>query len=274
MCFSSDDSAERLFSNCPVLEDLVISSYFGEHDDCKLIVSSSTLKRLTIKSVSNEDYNSFEIVINAPNLVYLKYTGCEANSHVFVNVQSLTEAYINFQIYLSEQDYFCPASGLLTGIRNVQTLCLPCSTLHYFKGLSVPIPLFRNLTNLRITHRMPFGFSGLPNLLAQCHCLELLVLELSTGYDPDKRFLWDPYPWNELKESGAICLSFGLKTLEVLSFVGGEHQMEMVKYFLGSARVLENLKIQMKASEEEQLRITEELSMLPKVSQKCRVTFV
>ncbi|GKV22703.1 hypothetical protein SLEP1_g32550 [Rubroshorea leprosula] len=275
--FSNDESAERLISNCPVLEDLFFRSYFRGDGICKLSVSNSTLKRLTIKSVAYFlQYSSLEIVIDAPNLVYFRYSGCEANSHVFVNVQSLAGAYIYFQRYFDDSSYLHSATDLLTGISNIRTLCLSCSTLFHFKDTDVPIPLFRNLTSLRISYCLPLGMQGLPNLLARCDFLEILVLELYTDHQPviDELPFWDPDPWYELKESEPSCLLFGLKTIEVVSFVGDEDQMKMVGYFLESATVLENMKIQIQANLGEQFMITEELLMLPKVSEKCRVIII
>ncbi|GKV22701.1 hypothetical protein SLEP1_g32549 [Rubroshorea leprosula] len=274
MCFSSDDSAERLFSNCPVLEDLVIISYMGRSGKGKLIVSNSTLKRLTIESVNWRNHSSFEIVIDAPNLVYFKYAGCEENSHLLLNMQSLAEANIDFQPNVLDQNNVHSASALTRGISNIHTLHLTSTTLFCFEELGVPIPLFPNLTNLRISFREPFlGFPGLQNFLAQSHRLEILVLELRSGDDIDEPLKWNPDPWYELKDSGASCL-LSLKTIEIRSFEGSEDEVKMVEYFLENARVLEKLEIQIWAEIERRFLISKQLLALPRASQKCRVIIV
>ncbi|GKV34415.1 hypothetical protein SLEP1_g42789 [Rubroshorea leprosula] len=61
--FSNDDSAESLLSNCLVLEHL--DSKF-EYENCKFIVSRSTLKILALDCMYYEGwFRSFEIMINA-----------------------------------------------------------------------------------------------------------------------------------------------------------------------------------------------------------------
>ncbi|GLT86313.1 hypothetical protein SLE2022_044580 [Rubroshorea leprosula] len=265
--FCNDDSAERLFSNCPVLEDLEIRSLLVKDGKCNLTVPNSTLKRLTIVSLLLNWDQSFDIVIDAPNLVYLKYNGCDQNSHVFVNVQSLSAADINFWESLCPQSNPHSASDLMRGICNVETLCLTSIALCSFEKLRVPIPLFINLTHLRISQSgCIFSFLGLPNFLAQSCCLETLVLEMYAH----EALKWNPNPWYELRESGASCL-LCLKTIEVRSFVGAEDEVKMVEYFLESARVLEQLKIQIKAKPADQSKIADALRSLPRVSQKCRV---
>lgn len=65
-----------------------------------------------------------------------------------------------------------------------------------------------------------------------------------------------------------------LKAIEIFSFEGDEDHMKMVEYLLKSARVLENLTVHISAENEKQLKITEELMILPRVLEKCQVMIV
>ncbi|GLU17760.1 hypothetical protein SLE2022_341160 [Rubroshorea leprosula] len=269
--FLNVDSSERLFLNCPILEDLVVQSYY-EWDDykCKIHVSSPTLKRLTMEFMCVlGGFSSYDVVINAPNLVYLKYVGCEVNSHAFVNVQSLTEAYIDFEEFLGySSHYLHSATDVMKGISNIQTLHISGETLVDLQAARVPIPLLQNMTILRIFRcDETYGLKGLPYFLTYCDALETLVLE-----EPPCK--WNPDTWYLLEASGDNCLLLRLKAIEIFSFEGDEDCMKMVEYFLKSARVLENLTIHISAENEKRLKITKELMILPRVSEKCQVMIV
>ena len=71
------------------------------------------------------------------------------------------------------------------------------------------------------------------------------------------------------------CLLSHLKEVEMCSFRGEKDQMELIKYFLKSGRVLEKLIIYMNVEvETEELKITKELLKLPRGSSKCQVQII
>ncbi|GKV34441.1 hypothetical protein SLEP1_g42816 [Rubroshorea leprosula] len=260
--FSNVDSWNRLFSNCPVLEDLYFS-FTGGH--CKLSVFHPKLKRLTLLCVATDWlYGGIEIVITAPSLVYLACTVNDADSIIFVNIQCLVKANIEFSRLIGNKErYTRVATDLMGGISNIQTLWITGFTLSILKLLSVPIPVFHKMTHLTIF----FGESyvnKLPYLLERCESLETLVLQ--------NKCYWDLAAWSLLEASKISCFSSCLKTIKILSFNGYADEMEIVKFFLNSARVLGSMEIHIHANYEALPEIIERLLMLPRVSKECNVT--
>ncbi|GKV27061.1 hypothetical protein SLEP1_g36269 [Rubroshorea leprosula] len=266
--FSNDNSAESLLSNCPILEHLF---YMFRDKDCKFFVSHPTLKSLSLDCMCKEGRSiNFEIAINAPSLVFLKYNVQDVNSHNFVNVQSLTEADIGF--YHKEVDhlrYTNVATDLLKGISKVQKLAISVATLEDLLNFGIPIPVLHNLSHLTLFDcNDDHDSSILLRLLARCESLETLVFKVF----PDK---WNLDALYSLGESRISCLLSRLKTIEIEEFgetVFGEidNQMELVKYLMSEAKVLESVKVQIAwGPYEAQLRIANKLSTLPRASKTC-----
>ncbi|GKV34423.1 hypothetical protein SLEP1_g42797 [Rubroshorea leprosula] len=269
----SDDCCKRLFSNCPVLEDLKCS--FKE-SNWKFIVCNPTLKRLTITSTEYHDGRS-EIVVNTPGLDYLELSVWDVYSCTFLNVQALAKANIHF-LYNEWEDYdktyINALANLMKAISNIQTLRISGSTLYEFSCIDIPIPRFNNVTHLTIASCKECGFPELQYILACCESLETLVLEDGLGCQ------WDSgegtISWSSSQEEDEfIRLSFCMKKIVFLWFEGSEVEIELAKYFLQSAEVLESMEIHIKAGYQDQLEITkEELQRLPRASNECIVDIV
>ncbi|GLT65913.1 hypothetical protein SLA2020_383130 [Shorea laevis] len=101
MFYEDDDFGEWFSFGCLALEDLVFQGTFLGFE-CKLNVSNASLKRLTISTVTSNFDGSVQIIINAPNLVNLNYSVYECNYNVFINLPSITKAWINFQYVHTE----------------------------------------------------------------------------------------------------------------------------------------------------------------------------
>lgn len=74
MIYGDDLSMHRLFSSCPLLEDLEICRQ-GWDGTRITSISIPTLKRLSIFISCFDDYNQgyeFKTVVDAPNLEYLE----------------------------------------------------------------------------------------------------------------------------------------------------------------------------------------------------------
>lgn len=119
--FAGDDSLDRLLSSCPVLEDFIFRFDRGLY---RVVVSSPTLRRLTLHTYGNGLDNDglvnqgCQIVVDAPSLVYLEYNIFDAQSHEFVNIESLEKACIDFALLEGDQyDYFSAVRDVLVGIR-------------------------------------------------------------------------------------------------------------------------------------------------------------
>ncbi|GLT37809.1 hypothetical protein SLA2020_121020 [Shorea laevis] len=258
----SDDCHKRLFSNCPVLEDLKCS--FKE-SNWKFVVCNPTLKRLTITSSENLDGRS-EIVVDAPGLDYLELSVWDVYSCTFLNVQALTKANVRFlcdEWDSQDETYKNAVANLMKAISNIQTFHICNSTLFEFNYIGIPIPKFNNITHLTIASYEVWGFPELQYILAACTSLETLVLKDTFEYE-----------WHPGEEVEINCLSFCMKKIVILWFEGSEVEIELAKYFLRSAKVLASMEIHIKGGYQDQLEITKELLRLPRASNRCIVDIV
>ncbi|XVF03934.1 hypothetical protein REPUB_Repub05bG0036200 [Reevesia pubescens] len=271
--FPDDDSIQRLFSSCSVLEELVV-------DRCVLNVSSPTLKRLTI-ACSEGDYEHYEILIDAPSLVYFKWHCSLPKRFLLKNLNSLAKACIDCGKLFRSYEFFIAhntaATDLFNGIRNIQSLHLYGSfDDKLFLEEGSIIPKFPKLTYLNLDGCFYVGWERvLPHLLPCFPCLEALVFKVNFHHQflsnasilalPSNRF--PSFLWSQLK------------TLKILSFEGKKNELQMVEYFLKNAKVLENFMVQTiarrkKMPEKWRSKITKTLLNLPKVSEKCKVSVV
>ena len=120
--FSDDDSVKRLFSSCTALEELVVQNCNFEY--MNISFSNSTLKILTISYYPGVYEHVNVVLINAPSLVYFKYFHFISKYHLFIDIHSLVEAYIDFGPVLNSMFYDSGTTDLIRGISHVQTLHL------------------------------------------------------------------------------------------------------------------------------------------------------
>ncbi|GKV15691.1 hypothetical protein SLEP1_g26456 [Rubroshorea leprosula] len=213
---------------CPVLEDLILDDCCARYDCLKFEVSKPTVKRLIIRNMRYEGVNPVipQIVINAPSLVYFSFSESELHPLVFVDMQSLCEAVIDFYFWFDSANYAAAINDLLAGITSVWSLQISIHTLECLQDCKAPIPLWSNMTRLKIfgwTQR--YHFACLQYFLSRSYCLETLIIE----------------------------------TIEILSFQEEEACMKMVEYFLSNAKVLEEMTIHIVAKKEQQLKSAKEL---------------
>lgn len=263
--FSDIDALNRIISNCPVLEKLVCHLC---EDKCKVSVNSATLKMLTMQYVGYEGWSgSFDVVINAPNISTFCYSVWAITSQTIVLGPTLAEANIDFDLVYETADpglYIRNAIELMRSVKNIHTLGITDATLKRLQDFNIPLPSFDNMTRLKITFCAD-GLQALPYFLARCGYLEVLEFEI------DIVWIHDPDAWIPIEEPSVSCLTSRLKTIKFSSFKPEEDQIEMIKYFLRSARVLESMEIRFCYGIENHLDIVEELQMLPRVSDGCNV---
>ncbi|WRX29444.1 F-box domain - like 10, partial [Theobroma cacao] len=158
--FSDGESVQRLFSQCSMLEELIVK-YCVWEDVNKFTVSNPTLKRLTLRRLRSISHQELEI--NAPSLVYFEHFDFVAKNYSLLNLQSLVEALIDVEPEIFRFFYPTPSTdllrgikaGLLRGISNIKSLHLGCNFSNAYGGRRIPkldfigFP-FPNLTFLKI----------------------------------------------------------------------------------------------------------------------------
>lgn len=237
----NEDSAQNLFSGCPVLEELHVSGYERHFANAKTWnISVPTLKRLTVfrfRDPANAYrftyyYKVYELVVNAPRLEHFHLSDSLTVEFSLVNLSSLLKA--NVRTWLSRSssptNYGPSASKLLRGIANVKFLDILIEVEGHV------LPTFQNLTHLRLGLDCIscWNWDLLENFLQCSPNLEVLILE---GESPGSAVFWRPPP------QVPCCLSWHLKEVEIQQFDGKQYQLELVKYLLKNAKFLKKMTI-------------------------------
>ncbi|KAK9024654.1 hypothetical protein V6N11_004812 [Hibiscus sabdariffa] len=259
--FSDDDSVERLFSSCQVLDELTVHRCSFENLT-EINVFNPSLKRLTISHHPGVYEFENRIVINAPNLVYFKYFHFIAKDHFFMDLDSLVEAYIDFGPVFNSVFYEFGTTDLIRGISRLQSLHFSGPFSEALLLGDDQIPALPNMTYLKIGRCYPHGWERLLNFAP---FLETLVFEKLPCFQE-----------NIMKPPKQVpsCLESQIKVIKFQSFKGKKSELQMVGYFLKHAQALEDLIIHITARQNRKLTITEELLKFPRISHVCQVLIV
>ncbi|KAM3012150.1 hypothetical protein FF2_030770 [Malus domestica] len=237
----TNDSICKLFSSCPVLEDLAIegSHRYGVVFNFNIIAPE--LRRLRISL----DYDDFDkdgdiFFILAPKLETFDLREEGFSSYHLENANYLFKA----KIYLPEHyaSALAPcfverARRLLAGIHNVKHLTLSIHLLE--PGL---LPAFDYLNHLKLDLYECNHWNLLTELLKRSPKLEYLVIQLYDGLICDEDYGHLEHGWNP-PAFVPVCLSLHLKTISILRFEGREDEMEAAKYLLKHGKVLNRMNI-------------------------------
>ncbi|XP_031250341.1 F-box/LRR-repeat protein At4g14096-like [Pistacia vera] len=153
--FPSDESTERFFSGCPVLQDLFLDNCSWQHNK-RITLSIPTLRTLTIFYCPSFPEKLLDCVITicAQNLMSFECTSYLIFELVLCNLSSLADACIDVTVLSYEwQEFPQRAIKLLGGIHHVKSLTLWSNTLECLLLEQNPaafLPTFHNLTHLRI----------------------------------------------------------------------------------------------------------------------------
>ncbi|KAI5332938.1 hypothetical protein L3X38_023067 [Prunus dulcis] len=271
--YPDDESIEKLFYCCPVLEDLTIDGVVRH--DADVYISAPELKTLRI-SLSGEDFspqNSFSI--NAPKLEKLYVMENGLSNYIVKNPKSLVKAIVNLYSHYSclHRDFSKFSSALLAGISNVKYLSL---SAHLLKACSVPA--FDNLSELKLVLHNCDNWELLTELLKRSPNLEYLVLEHNevacTIYSDDEEYFAEyfDHEWNT-PETVPVCLSAHLKSITIRGFKGDSDEMEAAKYLLEKGKVLNKVTIYAGDLLCRREELDKELELIRRGSRTCRVEF-
>ncbi|CAN6690872.1 unnamed protein product [Malus baccata var. baccata] len=221
---------EKLFSCCPVLEDLTIDGVV-RYDVLNFKISAPELKTLRIRlrlGALGIDGNNFSV--NAPKLEKLDVTKVIFSNYNLESSKSIVNLYL------------IGGSPLLARISKVKNMYLSAFLL---KGCS--LPAFGNLKELKLVVRNHYHWELLTELLKRSPKLEHLVIEhehelCCTTFSDDEEEV-EEYStvylgpqWNT-PETVPICVSSHLKTITIRGFGGGYDEMEVTKYLLENGKV-------------------------------------
>ncbi|GMJ05188.1 hypothetical protein like AT1G78750 [Hibiscus trionum] len=259
--FEDDDSVERLFSSCPILEDLSISDCDLRNITC-IKISNPSLMSLTLLALGEYDSCSysltFSIVIDLPNLVYFKYEGYVAKSYSVVNMPCV-RADIDISRghdYTRERDAL---GELFQGIGNVKSLHLTI----YPEALPA------------LSHKRFVAFLNLLELNIFWWITEWKGMELVEflEFSPNLQTLILANEVSFPMEKVPSCLVYQLKEFKLRGYRNHSSLFEVVTYILKNATVLEKLTMCQceEVSDKEKFKIAKQLLSIPRNSNKCQV---
>ncbi|THG01834.1 hypothetical protein TEA_013809 [Camellia sinensis var. sinensis] len=211
----SNDLTQKLFSSCPMLEELSIIAEYGD-SEVVVIVNAPILDYLCI-----EDDCFVQYCLNSLSLL-VKASVCVDASHPHA---------------LGAMPHLNRAFVLLEAIANVKHLHLKSSTMAVL-GIANDKnwPVFPNLTHLEFDDvgckSLPDLLNGVPNL-----CTMVFTKVPLDSFEPLEQFYW-------LEPQGVpSCLRSTLKEIKVSGIDGLQDELNLIKYFLENASVLEKMTI-------------------------------
>ncbi|XP_022717105.1 putative FBD-associated F-box protein At3g50710 [Durio zibethinus] len=218
---ANDESFDKLFSGCLVLETLVLKT----PDRVKTLnfkLLSSTLKSLSI----NLRYAEHKLEINTPALEYLELEESYHQVSFIGNFSSLIQAKIKFNYVISLNQL------LIRALYNVKLLSL--ASYWYFEPVphGYAYPMFHNLVQLEILIGLP-GWDALSHLLTLSDNLEILLVENNSTIDSR---------WTQ-PEHVPTCVSSHLTAVSFKVFQGLGSEMQVIEYLLKNAKVLKTMQI-------------------------------
>ncbi|XP_018483117.1 F-box protein At4g22280 [Raphanus sativus] len=242
----------KLLSACPVLEELTVLGGYWQDLKCPRNVSSSTLKKLTMKCTDCFEY--WDINLDTPSLVYLEYSDLPPKKYPTLNLPSLVEAKLDLHSGGGQGN----PTNLIKGLRNVEILEI--LTIRD-TGMALctwreAVPVFINLSRLIITVDYPsYNWEFLPLLLNKSPHLQTLVIKGPLHADNvEREYGFSP-----------------VRVLKITEYGGEVGEFEQMKLFFEKLPCLELVKVCAYAiTDKEKSRITSDLLMLPRLSM-CKV---
>ncbi|ESQ47200.1 hypothetical protein EUTSA_v10028332mg [Eutrema salsugineum] len=255
--YSSEDSLQRLLSNCSVLEDLLVK---GCEDDNmrKFIVIVPSLKRLKLDTL----YDLEEIVIHTPCLEYLKldYYSCKSHHYLIENMPKLREASL---------DVISPVLERLIGsITSVKRLTL-CTEDYCLEGMyNGDDFVFNQLEHLKVCKWDAYALNMLVRFLKYSPKLRVLdFVEMDEHGQSDVIF------WNQ-PSTVPECMLSSLQAFKFSGYLGRPEERDLAIYILKNARCLKTATILSKDHLfEKNPNMIQELALSPRASTECQLVF-
>ncbi|GMY31875.1 FBD-associated F-box protein At5g56370-like isoform X1 [Fagus crenata] len=264
--YANHDSFSTLLNCCPVLQDLSIK-IFRKWENYNFEISVPTLKRLDIRVL----YQLYKLVINAPALEYLSFSGFLEEDVLLGNLSNLVEAVldVDFEIDDNFEDYDNFENRVwdfISALYSVKSLHLHAETTKCLsKDSKFDLPMFHNLALLNfcfessMCHVLPLFLERAPNL-------EVLILDKNLDLDTSSECI--------LYEDVPKCVSSHLTAFHFKGFQGFNAELEFVEQILKWARVLKKMTISSYPLDSEKMVcVLKELLMFPRQSATCKIEF-
>ncbi|KAF3549650.1 hypothetical protein DY000_02001937 [Brassica cretica] len=247
--YKNEDSLQRLLSNCPVLEDLVVEGCKGDNM-VKFIVIVPSLQRLTVNILEDLD----EFVMDTPSLKYFKLDYYNYKNHhcLIERMPKLEEAYVELSFNPVYIDRFI---GSITSVKRL-TLCIDDV---YGDGF-----VFDQLEHLQLCTCDEQHTSGavIVRLLKDSPNLRVLDLFKMEYHNPIGL-----YTWNQ-PSTVPECILSSLQTFKCSGYSGRPGERDLVIYILKNANHLKTATIWFPTVD-----MKKELVLSSRASNACQLVF-
>ncbi|KAF3497625.1 hypothetical protein DY000_02056213 [Brassica cretica] len=255
--YFSEETLQRLLSNCPILEDLVL--YLRDYDITgKLTIGVSSLQSLSLYIPYTHLIDGY--VIETPALKYFKLRDYNYKSHycLIENMPNLLHAHIDIDVDLSD------IRGLIRSISSVKHLaiCLEAMLNEDF--------VFNQLEHLEVCICKEHSPNQLIRLLkasSNLQGLHLFLMEDHHEHNPH-----DMYDWNQ-PSTIPECILSSLQSLSWSLYTGEPQQRDIVVYILKHALRLKTATITSSEFEVPKFEMLKELSRSSRASTTCQLMF-
>ncbi|KAL4626304.1 hypothetical protein ACB092_05G086600 [Castanea dentata] len=253
--YANEDSFHSLLTGSPHLQKLSVWSV-QQDNTMTLNICHPTVEWLS--TINEAKDRRFKLKINVPNLKFLSLVDSLYQFDLRNNVVKVT-----FDLFEHEQQANDPEnySHLFRPLADAQTL-----TLQYVKSpcFDFSLPMFNNLRSLQLQVRC-CQWHLLPNLLESAPNLVNLIINKEDAERPHELSWTEPLHVPK-------CLELRIRRISLLQFRSLEHEVELIKYILKNAKVLERMDILNGLSDlEESLHIFKIISELPRGSSACKL---
>lgn len=240
--FANEKSFQRLFSGCSVLQELTLHDWSWENI-MHINIAISTLRELTIRfnMLSEDIHDDMTVMIDTPNLLYLRCRCDPTIQFIPVNLTSIVDADIDLGFLYPPNELYTAecAIELLSGLSNVKSLKLANDTLeslHHTKDSLHLLPLFDNLTHLDVYSVISAKTNEvLMNILQKTPKLEVLEIPAAVlNYLDGEDLILNSVP---------CCFNSSLNRLCFSNFYGNEYEIQFVTFILKNAPYLRKIDI-------------------------------
>nr|XP_023899650.1 FBD-associated F-box protein At5g22730-like [Quercus suber] len=252
--YANEDSFHSLLTGSPHLQKLSVWSV-QQDNTMTLNICHPTVEWLS--TINEAKDHRFKLEINVPNLKFLSLVDSLYQFDLRSNVVKVTFNLFEHEQQANDLENY---SHLFRPLTDAQTLILqyvesPC--------FDFSLPMLNNLRSLQLQVRC-CQWHLLPNLLESAPNLVNLIINKEDTEGPHELSWTEPLHVPN-------CLELRIRRISLLQFRSLEHEVELIKYILKNAKVLERMYIFTGLSDlEESHQIFKIISELPRGSSACK----
>ncbi|KAM3266096.1 hypothetical protein P3L10_003090 [Capsicum annuum] len=278
---SNEHFTSWLISKCGFLGTLILEDCGVEGMRLLDIASTSLMSVTLVDGISNvESYGNCEIKISCPSLKFFKYSGPVPKDIVVENLFSIEVVCVNLMDRGSTEERGIMLHNMIKEVHHSISDLELCMTSISLLKIKTPFSCFFVVVGF-----VPVSFYKLKSLKLEVviHEESMQVMILLLKYSPNLEVLklWsdenvDWYMnWQLLDlDESIVCLESHLKSIHLTGFKGDEDEIELVRFFLMNATVLEKLMIFWEGDTYKSEEASEEVLKLPRTSSHVVLTLL